>query len=53
MTGLPSSGTQQRLDRAAFVHGAVALGHLFEGQRQVEDSAGIDLPVSLMNKRCC
>src|SRR5258705_6209454 len=37
--------TQQRLDRAAFVHRAVPLRHLIEGQRQVEDLARIDLPL--------
>src|SRR2546429_4659618 len=36
---------QQRLDGAAFVHGAVALGDLIEGEREVEDLAGIDLAV--------
>src|SRR5438094_7220734 len=33
---------QERLDRAALVHGAVAFGHLVEGQGQVEDLAGVD-----------
>src|SRR5437879_8752537 len=37
--------TQQRLDRAAFVHRAVPLRHLVEGQGQIEDLAGIDLPL--------
>src|SRR4051794_7969840 len=36
---------QQRLDRAALVHRPVAFRHLVEGQGQVEDPAGIDLPV--------
>src|SRR5439155_18039727 len=35
---------QQRLDRAAFVHRAVAFRHLLERQREVEDLAGIDCP---------
>ncbi len=34
---------QQRLDRAAFIHRAVALRHLFQGQGQVEDLGWIDL----------
>src|SRR5260370_39672556 len=42
---LSSLRAQQRLDRAAFVHCSVALRHLFERQRQIEDLAGIDLPV--------
>src|ERR687894_2503958 len=33
------------LDRAALVHRAVALRHLLERQRKVEDLAGVDLPV--------
>src|SRR3954463_6095758 len=37
--------TQERLDRAAFVHRAVALCHLLDGQGQVEDLPGVDLPV--------
>jgi hypothetical protein len=37
--------TQQGLDRAALVHCAIALRHLVKGQGQVEDLAGIDLPV--------
>src|SRR5713101_4517020 len=37
--------TQQRLDRAAFVHCAVALRHLVEGQSQIKHLAGIDLPL--------
>lgn len=36
---------QQRLYRAAFVHCAVALGHLIESQGQVEDLAGVDNPL--------
>ena len=36
---------QQRLDRAALVHRAVALRQLFEGQRQVEHLAEIDGPI--------
>jgi predicted dehydrogenase len=40
--GLLSSGAQQRLDGAAFVHGPVALGGLLQGQRQVEDLARVD-----------
>src|SRR6266511_2620275 len=39
------SGPEQRLDRAAFVHGAVALGDLLERQGEVEDLAGVDLAV--------
>src|SRR6266705_2081547 len=38
-------GPEQRLDGAAFVHGAVALRDLVEGQGQVEDLAGIDVAV--------
>ena len=38
-----TSGTQQRLNRAAFVHRAVALRHLIERQSQVEHLARIDL----------
>src|SRR5829696_7955975 len=45
----PGSGgslrAQQRLDRAALVHRAVALRHLLQRQGQVEDLAGVDLPV--------
>jgi hypothetical protein len=40
------SGPQQRLDCAALVHGALALGDLLERQGQVEDLAGVDLTVS-------
>src|SRR5215213_1098934 len=36
---------QQRLDRAALVHRAVALSHLLQRQAQVENLAGVDLPV--------
>src|SRR5207253_10064007 len=36
---------QQRLDCAAFVHCTVALCHLIQGQSQVENLAGVDLPV--------
>src|SRR5256885_838755 len=36
---------QQRLDRAALVHGAVALRHLVERQSQVKDPAGVDFLV--------
>src|ERR1041385_447937 len=36
---------QQRLDRAALVHRAVALRHLVERQGQIENLAGGDLPV--------
>src|SRR5574337_994143 len=36
---------QQRLDRAALVHGAIALRHLVERQSQIEDLAGVDLSV--------
>jgi len=39
------SGPEQHLDGAALVHGAVALGNLRHGQLQVEDLAGVDLPV--------
>jgi toxin ParE1/3/4 len=35
----------KRLDRAALVHRTVALRHLVKRQGQVEDFAGIDLPV--------
>src|SRR5437762_8038294 len=37
--------TQQRLDGAALVHGAVAFGHFLERQLEIEDFAGIDGPV--------
>src|SRR5260221_10809302 len=43
--GPPDLWTQQRLDGAAFVHGAVAFCHLVEGQGQIENLAGVDLPV--------
>src|SRR6516162_9958101 len=33
---------QERLDRAALIHGAIALGNLIQRQHQVEDLAGID-----------
>src|SRR5659263_488945 len=36
---------QQRLNRAALVHRAVALRHLVERQGQVEHLAGVDLPL--------
>ncbi len=36
---------QQRLDRTALVHCAVALCHLVEGQGQIEHLARIDLAV--------
>src|SRR5215217_9785744 len=39
------SRAQQRLDRAALVHRAVALRYLLQRQRKVEDLAGVDLPV--------
>src|SRR6266511_4812265 len=39
------SGPEQRLDRAAFVHGAVPLGDLLERQGEVEDLARVDLAV--------
>src|SRR5829696_4248506 len=45
----PGSGgslrAQQRLDCAALVHRAVALRYLLQRQGQVEDLAGVDLPV--------
>src|SRR5207237_7961328 len=41
----PCSRTQQRLDRAALVHRAVALRHLIEWQHQVEDFPGVDLSI--------
>src|SRR4051794_21110000 len=37
-----SSDRQERLDGAAFFHGAVALADLLERERQVEDLAGLD-----------
>src|SRR5437773_2513995 len=37
--------TQQRLDGAALVHGAISLGYLLERQLEIEDFAGIDGPV--------
>ena len=39
------SRLQQRLNGAAFIHRPVALGHLLQRQRQIEDLAGVDLPV--------
>jgi hypothetical protein len=39
------TSTAPFLDRAALVHRAVALRHLLERQLQVEDFAGVDLPV--------
>src|SRR5215203_1231337 len=39
------SRPQQRLDRAALVHRAVALRRLLQRQSQVEDLTGLDLPV--------
>jgi hypothetical protein len=39
------SGPEQRLDGAAFVHRAVALRDVVEGQVEIEDLAGIDLAV--------
>jgi hypothetical protein len=36
---------QQRLDRAALIHRAISFGHLVERQGQVEDLAGVDLPL--------
>src|SRR5579885_359988 len=37
--------SQQRLDGAALVHGAVALRHLVQGQGEIEDAARVDCPV--------
>src|SRR3954452_15175284 len=39
------SGSQQGLDGAALVHGPVSLGGLVEGHGEVEDLAGVDLPI--------
>src|SRR3954454_24031221 len=39
------SWAQQRLDRLALVHGAVALGGLLQRQVEGEDLAGFDLPI--------
>src|SRR5436190_5268980 len=39
------SGTQECLDRAALVHGAVAVGDLLERQREIEHLARVDRPV--------
>ena len=36
------SGTQKHFDRPALVHRPVGVGHLFEGQRKVENPSGID-----------
>src|SRR3954470_11544150 len=36
------SGAEQCLDGAAFVHGAVALGGVVEGEGEVEDLARLD-----------
>src|SRR5262249_4211531 len=41
----PGLRSEQRLDGAALVHGAVALRHLRERQREVEDLPGFDRPV--------
>src|SRR6266566_8822755 len=43
--GRSVSRPEQHLDGAPLVHGAVALGDLRHGQFQVEDLAGVDLPV--------
>src|SRR5438105_1856914 len=40
---LDTSDGEQRLDGAAFVHGAVALGDLVEREGEVEHLAGVDL----------
>jgi hypothetical protein len=42
---LPILLLQQRIDGAALVHCAVSLGHLGQGQGQVEDFAGVNLSV--------
>src|SRR4051812_8199063 len=42
---LTPSWAQERLDRLALVHGAVALRGLFQRQLEVEDLARVDLPV--------
>jgi hypothetical protein len=36
---------QQRLDRAAVVHGTATFSHLVEGQREIEDLAGLNPPL--------
>src|SRR2546423_1342813 len=41
---LASSDGEERLDGAAFVHGAVPLGDFVERQGEVEDFAGVNLP---------
>ena len=43
---------EQRLDRPAFVHGAIALRHVGERQLEVEDLAGLILRVSTRSIRC-
>src|SRR5207244_6663693 len=40
-----ASWPEQCLDGSAFVHGAVALGDVVEGQGEVENLAGVDLAV--------
>src|SRR5438309_1000613 len=45
VVSMASSDREQRLDGAALVHGAVTVGGFVEGQREVEDPAGVDLTV--------
>src|SRR3954449_6728108 len=45
LLGSSRSESQQGLDGAALVHGPVSLGGLVEGHGEVEDLAGVDLPV--------
>src|SRR5437764_10865603 len=40
-----ASGTQERFNRAALVHGTVTLSDLIEGQYEVENLPRIDLPL--------
>src|SRR5206468_6900173 len=37
-----SLNPQERFDRAALIHGAIALGDLIQRQHQVEDLAGVE-----------
>src|SRR5215212_6310078 len=42
---LGALGPQQRLDRSALVHGAVALGYFLQRQLQVKDLSRVDLTI--------
>lgn len=47
----PGLRHQQGHNRAALIHGAVALGHLVQGQRQVEYLAQVDRPAAMRSRR--